>query len=192
VSALAISVVAGVWVLVPSFAHKSKSRIPVTQTRNLSPNMSERPLHDPAGIAVSTVAAQSKPAYTQNEFAADDAAVQRAANDYAAQGEEPAVREFVTAYRDLAERFAAESSTETGTRLRTEILTHLSEDAAAPMAIQLECRQTICRVQLTGPEQDKNKAMEGIRDVGAFRQVIGMQRPVDAGANISDVYLVMH
>jgi hypothetical protein len=59
------------------------------------------------------------------------------------------------------------------------------------MALQMECRQTICRVQLTGLEPDKSKTMEDIQDVGGFRQVIGMERPVGDGAMVSDVYLVM-
>jgi hypothetical protein len=133
-----------------------------------------------------------QPANTQNEFAADDAVVQSAADDYAAQSEESATREFATRFRDLADRFAAEPSTDTGNKLRTEVLNHLSEDAGpAPMALQMECRQTICRVQLTGLEPDRSKAMEDIKDVGGFRQVIGMDRPVGDGATISDLYLVM-
>jgi hypothetical protein len=118
--------------------------------------------------------------------------VQRAANDFAAPTDEPAGREFVTRFHDLADRFAAEPSTDAGNKLRTEILNQLSRDAGpAPTTLQMECRQTICRVQLTGLEPDKDKAMDDIKDVGGFRQVIGMERPLGDGATISDVYLVM-
>lgn len=59
------------------------------------------------------------------------------------------------------------------------------------MAVQLECRQTICRVQLTGSGPDQSKTMENIEAVGGFGQVIAMERPVGDGAMVSDVYLVM-
>jgi hypothetical protein len=56
----------------------------------------------------------------------------------------------------------------------------------------MECRQTICRVELAGSEPDRSNTMEEIRDAGAFSQVIGMERPVGDGVMISDAYLVMH
>ena len=191
--ALAMSSAGGTWFMVSRGAVKNESRTAVTQSREWSPIASRPATHVFAAHAVPAVIAQSEPVYTQNEFSADDAVVQRAASDYAVQAQDPAAREFVTTYRNLANRFAAEPGTQMGNELRTEILNHLSQSAVpAPMALQMECRQTICRVQLTGPEQNKTKIMEEIKAVGAFRKVIGMERPVDAGASISDVYLVMH
>jgi hypothetical protein len=193
VGAVVMSAVAAAWLMGSHFGDKSKSATPVAQAHNLSAYASDRPPPVFASHPVPTVAPLPQPANTRNEFAADDAVVQRSADDYAAQTEEVAAREFATRFRDLANRFAAEPSTDTGNRLRTEILNHLSEDAGpAPMALQMECRQRICRVQLTGLEPDKSKTMEDIKDVGGFRQVIGMERPVGDGAVISDVYLVMH
>jgi hypothetical protein len=57
--------------------------------------------------------------------------------------------------------------------------------------VRLECRQTLCRVQLTGSGPDKSKTMEDIQNAGGFGQVIGMERPAGDGTVISDVYLVM-
>lgn len=74
------------------------------------------------------------------------------------------MRGFATRFRDLADHFESEPNTDTGTKLRTEILTHLSEDAGpAPADLKMESRQ-----------------------------VIGMERPAGDGEIISDVYLVMH
>jgi uncharacterized protein (DUF2267 family) len=109
------------------------------------------------------------------------------------QSDEAAAREFATRFRGLADRFAAEPTTDTGNQLRTEVFDHLSEDpGSAPMSLQMECRQTICRVQLSGPEPDKSKTMQEITYVGGFRQVVGMERPLGDGAVMSDVYLVMN
>jgi uncharacterized protein (DUF2267 family) len=193
VGAVVMSAVAAAWLIDSRFGDQSKSATPVMQAHNLSPNASDRPAPVVAPHPVPTVAPQPQSANTQNEFAADDAVVQRVADEYAAQTEESAAREFATRFRDLADRFTAEPSTDTGNKLRTEILNHLSEDAGpAPMALQMECRETLCRVQLTGTEPDKSKTMQDIQGVGGFRQVIGMQRPVGDGAMTSDFYLVMN
>jgi hypothetical protein len=193
VGAVAMSAVAAAWLMSTRFGDRSNSVAPMRQAHNLSPNASDRPARVFVPQSAPAEASQPPPVNTQNEFAADDAVVQRAADEYAAQTEESAAREFATRFRDLADRFAAEPSTDTGNKLRTEILNHLSEDAGpAPMALQMECRQTICRVQLTGTEPDKSKTMQDIQGVGGFRQVIGMQRPVGDGAMTSDFYLVMN
>jgi hypothetical protein len=193
VGAVAISALAAAWFISSRFWGKQGPVVSVAQAHNLSRTFSARPSPVVAPHSSPAVASQPQPVNTQNEFAADDAVVQRDADDFAAQSEESAAREFARKFRDLADRFAAERSTDTGNNLRTEILNHLSEDAgSAPMALQMECRQTICRVQLTGGEPDKSKTMEDIKDVGGFRTVIGMERPVGDGAVISDVYLVMH
>ena len=190
---VAMCALAAAWLIGSRLGGKSKSVNDVTQAHNSSSTAVERPLPVIAPYPAPSVAPLPRPAGTQNEFAADDAVVQRAADDYAAQSEESAPREFATRFRDLADRFAAEPSTDAGNKLRTEILNHLSEDAGpVPIALQMECRQTICRVQLTGSEPDKSKTMEGIKDLGEFRTVIGMERPAGAGAVISDVYLMMH
>jgi uncharacterized protein (DUF2267 family) len=193
VGAVVMPAVAAAWLICSRFSDKRKSVTPVTQAHNLSPSISERPPPVFAPHPVPAIARQLQLANTQNEFAADDAIVLRAADEHAARAEgSDADREFATTFRGLADRFAAEPSTDTGNKLRTEILNHLSEDAGpASMALQMECRQTICRVQLTGLEPDKSKTMEDIQDVGGFRQVIGMERPVGDGAMVSDVYLVM-
>jgi len=139
------------------------------------------------------IAPRTQPANTPNEFAADDAVIQRTADEYAAQAKDSEMREFATRFRDLADRFAAEPDTDNGNRLRTDILNHLSREVgSAPMTLQMECRETICRLQLTGSEPDKIKTVQDIKDLGGFRQVIGMQRPLGDGEAISDVYLVMN
>ena len=193
VGAVAIFALAAAWLISSRFWGENRSVTSVTRAHNLSLTSSAQPSPVVAPHPIPAVASQQHPINTQNEFAADDAVVQRDADDFAAQSEESPAREFATRFRDLADRFATERSTDTGNNLRTEILNHLSEDAgSAPMAIQMECRQTICRVQLTGSEPDKSKTMEDIKDVGGFRTLIGMERPVGDGAIISDVYLVMH
>jgi hypothetical protein len=191
--AVVISAVAAAWLISSRFGESSKSANAVTQAHNSPPNAAARPAPVFASYPVPAVTPLPQPANTQNEFAADDAAVQRAADDYAAQTDETAAHEFAARFHDLAERFAAESGSDIGNRLRTETLNHLSEDAGpAPTALQMECRQTICRVQLTGSEPDKSKTMQDIQGVGGFRQVVGMERPAGDGAMISDFYLVMN
>jgi hypothetical protein len=104
-----------------------------------------------------------------------------------------AAREFAARLRGLADRFAAEPATDMGDKLRTGILTHLSEDAGpAPRSIQRECRQTLCRIQLSGSEPGKSQTMDEITKLVGFRQVIGMERPAGDGAMISDVYMLIN
>jgi hypothetical protein len=176
------------------FGGKSQSVKPVTQTHGLSSNASDRPAHIFDPRPVPDMAPKSPPVSAQNEFAADDAIVLRAADEHAARAEgSNADRQFTTTFRDLADHFAAEPTTDRGNSLRTEILNQVSVGAGpAPISLQLECRETICRLQLTASEAQKAKTMEDIRGVGAFKLVIGMERPIADGAIISDVYLQMN
>jgi hypothetical protein len=175
------------------FGDESKSVTAVTQAHKLSSTASDRPAPVFAPNPGPAVAPLPQSTIVQNEFAADDAIVQKAAGESAEQAEGSDARDFATRFRDLADHFASEPNTDTGTKLRTQILNHLSEDAGpAPVDLKMECRQTMCRVQLTGLESDKSETLEAIKEVGEFRQVIGMDRPVGDGEMTSDVYLVMH
>jgi hypothetical protein len=145
--------------------------------------------------APASMASRPSPARSrQNEFGADDAVVLSAADDHTVQDSASnSGREFAQSYRGLALRFSGETSTEAGARLQATVMNRISEQqGATPFAVQMECRQTICRLQLTGPENsDRSKAMEDVTGPGEFRQFVGMDRPSGGNATTSDVYLVM-
>ena len=192
VGAVAVATAVSAWLIWSRMGVNGKAGISATQTHRFSQTTSDRPAQIAAPYPAPGDSREPQPA-AQNEFAADDAVVQRAANDFAAETQERRAREFATKYRDLAERFAAEPTTDKGNELRTDVLNQLSENpSAAETALQMECRQTICRIQLTGNQPDKSKVMADVQSVGGFRQVIGMERPAADGAVISDLYLVMH
>jgi hypothetical protein len=192
IGAVALAGVMSAWLIGSRIGVEGKSAIPVTQDHRLSQATADRPVPVIASHPASGDALEPQPTM-QNEFAADDSVVQSAANDFAAQTRETAARQFATKYRELADRFAAEPITDRGSALRTDILSHLSENPSPTQtALQMECRQTICRIQITGSEPDKSKVMEDIQSVGGFGSVIGMDRPAGDGAVISDLYLVMH
>jgi hypothetical protein len=188
----ALSAPPAAWLMGSGFGHKQDPSTPAMSDRPLSADASVRSTSVPVAPQVRSVAPQPQPTAAQNEFAADDDVVLRHTDDRAEQGGSADVGKFAATYRDLAERFAAESSTDTGTRVRSQFLEQLSPDAGAePMALQLECRQRICRVQLAGPDLDKSRTMEEITHLGKFRQIVGMERPLSGGATISDVCLSM-
>jgi uncharacterized protein (DUF2267 family) len=192
VGAFTVAAAMSAWLMSSRTVLDGKSATRMTQDHRFSQSASGRPAPVAAIYPTPGVAREPRPA-TPNEFAADDAVVQTAANEYAAQTQETAARDFATKYRDLADRFAAEPTTDRGNELRTDILGHLSENPSPTQtALQIECRQTICRVQITGSQPDKSKVMDDIQTVGGFGQVIGMERPAGDGAVISDLYLAMH
>jgi hypothetical protein len=89
--------------------------------------------------------------------------------------------------------FPVRQARKSAARLHSAVVNRISEhEGATPVAVQMECRQTICRVQLTGlDDSDRSKAMAAITGPGEFREIIAMDRPIGGNATTSDVYLVM-
>lgn len=94
---------------------------------------------------------------------------------------------FVAAYLDLRQRFQKEGRDPVAAERETKILTHLSQQTGIALTtIEVECRSTICRVQLTGLDPGEQSRIFG--SLQGFGRVMGTSLK-ESGVATTEVFV---
>lgn len=100
-------------------------------------------------------------------------------------------RDFAATYRELNQRFQGQEGDPRAVEMETQILNHLSQQTGIALTgIEVQCRSTICRVQLSGSDASEKSRLFG--SLEAFGRVIGTSLKGPGGVAISEVFVERH